>query len=103
EAVRNAAVARFRPVLMTSLSTILGTLPLALALGAGSESRASMGIAVIGGLLLGSALTLYVVPAVYSWVTGKMPVPAEEPVAPQTRPVRPVAAGTEPLGGATRS
>ncbi|MDY7092675.1 MAG: efflux RND transporter permease subunit [Acidobacteriota bacterium] len=67
-AVQKAAAARFRPVLMTSLSTILGILPLALALGAGSESRASMGIAVIGGLLLGSLLTLYVIPAVYTWI-----------------------------------
>ncbi|MFA5805974.1 MAG: efflux RND transporter permease subunit [Melioribacteraceae bacterium] len=50
EAVRLAAVLRFRPILMTSLATILGTLPIALALGAGSESRVSMGIAVIGGL-----------------------------------------------------
>jgi len=51
DAIQDAAVARFRPILMTSLSTILGTLPIALALGAGSESRVSMGIAVIGGLI----------------------------------------------------
>jgi multidrug efflux pump len=70
-AARKAAIARFRPVLMTSLSTILGILPLALALGAGSESRVSMGIAVIGGLLVGSALTLYVVPAVYSFLASE--------------------------------
>ena len=70
-AVRNAAVARFRPVLMTSLSTILGILPLALALGAGSGSRASMGIAVIGGLVLGSFLTLFVVPAMYCYLAAR--------------------------------
>jgi len=72
EAVQNAAVARLRPVLMTSLSTILGILPIALALGAGSEARKSMGIAVIGGLVLGTLLTLYVVPAMYSFLTSRV-------------------------------
>ena len=50
---------------MTTLATLLGILPIALALGAGSESRMSMGIAVIGGLLIGSLLTLFVIPAMY--------------------------------------
>ncbi|MDX5420451.1 MAG: efflux RND transporter permease subunit, partial [Hymenobacteraceae bacterium] len=67
EAATDAAVQRFRPILMTSLSTILGTLPIALALGAGSESRVSMGIAVVGGLIFSTGLTLYVIPAVYSF------------------------------------
>jgi multidrug efflux pump len=67
EAIMDASAARFRPILMTSISTILGILPIALALGAGAESRTSMGIAVIGGLLIGSAFTLYVIPAVYSY------------------------------------
>jgi multidrug efflux pump len=69
EAILEGSVARFRPVLMTSLSTILGILPLALALGAGSESRMPMGIAVIGGLTVGTFLTLYVVPAMYSYLS----------------------------------
>ncbi|MDX1672173.1 MAG: efflux RND transporter permease subunit [Balneolaceae bacterium] len=67
EAILDAAGARFRPILMTTLSTVLGILPIALALGAGAESRTSMGIAVIGGLILGSFFTLYVIPAVYSY------------------------------------
>ncbi len=67
EAIKDAAVARFRPILMTSLSTILGILPIALALGAGAESRTSMGVAVIGGLIIGTVFTLYVIPAVYSY------------------------------------
>lgn len=71
EAVKDAAAARFRPILMTSLSTILGILPIALALGAGSESRTSMGIAVIGGMILATFLTLYIVPAIYSYVAKK--------------------------------
>jgi len=64
-AVEQAAAARLRPILMTTLATVLGVLPIALALGAGAESRVSMGIAVIGGLVCGGALTLYVIPAVY--------------------------------------
>ncbi len=56
---------------MTSLSTILGILPIALALGAGAESRVPMGVAIIGGLLFGTLLTLYVVPAMYSYLTAK--------------------------------
>jgi len=71
EAVTEAAESRFRPILMTSLSTILGILPIALALGAGSESRVSMGIAVIGGMTFATVLTLYVIPAIYSYVSSK--------------------------------
>lgn len=71
EAIVGAAKARFRPILMTSLSTILGILPIALALGAGAESRVSMGVAVIGGMLFATILTLFVIPAVYTYITGK--------------------------------
>ncbi len=69
EAIRDASASRFRPILMTSLSTILGALPIALALGAGSESRVSMGIAVIGGLTFSTILTLYVIPAMYTFIS----------------------------------
>jgi multidrug efflux pump len=68
DSIMDAAAVRFRPILMTSISTILGILPIALALGAGAESRTSMGIAVIGGLLIGSIFTLYVIPAIYSYL-----------------------------------
>jgi multidrug efflux pump len=71
EAISEAAKSRFRPILMTSLSTILGILPIALALGAGSESRVSMGIAIIGGLIFATGLTLYVIPAIYSYLSSK--------------------------------
>jgi multidrug efflux pump len=71
EAILSAASQRFRPILMTSLSTILGILPIALALGAGAESRVSMGLTVIGGLIFSTVLTLYVIPAIYTYVTGK--------------------------------
>jgi multidrug efflux pump len=69
EAILDGAASRFRPVLMTSTSTILGILPLALALGAGSESRVPMGLAIIGGMVAGTLLTLYVVPALYTYLT----------------------------------
>ena len=71
EAIYGAAVARFRPILMTSLSTILGILPIALALGAGAESRVPMGAAVIGGLSFATILTLFIIPAIYTYLTSK--------------------------------
>lgn len=71
DAVREAAVARFRPILMTSLTTILGILPLALATGAGSESRITMGVTVVGGMFFATFLTLFVVPSVYSYLAGR--------------------------------
>jgi multidrug efflux pump len=67
-AVLDASASRFRPIVMTSLATVLGTLPVAMALGAGSKSRMPMGIVVVGGLLFSLVLTLYVVPAMYSYL-----------------------------------
>lgn len=69
QAVKEAAVSRLRPIMMTSIATILGALPIALALGAGAKSRMAMGIVVIGGLLFSALLTLYVIPAVYSYLS----------------------------------
>lgn len=71
EAIEGAAAARFRPILMTSLSTILGILPIALALGAGSEGRVPMGVAVVGGMLLATVLTLFIIPGIYTYLTSK--------------------------------
>ena len=71
EAIKYAAAARFRPILMTSLSTILGVMPLTLGMGEGAEGRISMGVAVIGGLIFSTFLTLFVVPAVYSYISSE--------------------------------
>jgi multidrug efflux pump len=70
-AARAAALDRFRPILMTSLATILGVLPIALSLGAASLSRQSLGIAVVGGLTGATFLSLYLVPALYSFLSPK--------------------------------
>lgn len=69
EAAVDAATQRLRPILMTSLATVLGALPIALALGAASKSRMPIGIAIIGGLLFSLVLTLYVIPALYSYIS----------------------------------
>jgi multidrug efflux pump subunit AcrB len=70
DAVKDAAISRLRPILMTSLATALGALPIALALGAASISRVSMGIAIIGGLMFSLLLTLFVIPALYTYMSG---------------------------------
>lgn len=67
EAVIEAATQRLRPILMTSMATILGALPIAMALGAAAKSRVPMGIVIIGGLLFSLVLTLYVIPAIYTY------------------------------------
>jgi multidrug efflux pump subunit AcrB len=71
QAVLQASVSRLRPILMTSLATALGALPIALALGAGAESRVGMGIVVVGGIMFSLILTLFIIPAVYLYLTGK--------------------------------
>jgi multidrug efflux pump len=66
EAVVEAAALRLRPILMTTGAMVLGAVPLALATGAGAESRIQIGLVIVGGLLLGTLLTLFIVPTVYS-------------------------------------
>jgi len=70
EAVTEAARTRFRPILMTAISTIVGVLPIALGLGAGGEARAPLGVVVVGGMLFSTLLTIFIVPAAYVAVDG---------------------------------
>ena len=78
EAVATAARQRLRPVLMTSLATLLGLIPMALALGAGSEAYAPLARAIIGGLLVSVVVTVYLVPAAYLWFHRKEEQPVPE-------------------------
>lgn len=69
DAIRQASVQRLRPILMTSTSTMLGLLPLMFAHGEGSAGRVAMGTAVVGGMLISTFFTMYIVPAVYSYIS----------------------------------
>ncbi|RFZ81816.1 efflux RND transporter permease subunit [Mucilaginibacter terrenus] len=71
EAVIEAATSRLRPILMTSLAVVLGSVPIALALGAGAKSRVSLGIVIIGGMLFSLVLTLYIIPTMYMIIASK--------------------------------
>ncbi|HAX93378.1 MAG TPA: acriflavin resistance protein, partial [Bacteroidales bacterium] len=71
DAIKSAAASRFRPILMTSLATIFGLLPLALGLGEGAQSRVAMGITVVGGMVFSTFLTLFVVPAIYTYISSE--------------------------------
>jgi multidrug efflux pump len=91
EAAKVAAGARFRPILMTSLATMLGALPIALALGGSAKSRVSMGIVVIGGLFFSFVLTLFVIPAMYTFFSKEkqaevVPAGEESHRVPETLP-----------------
>jgi len=91
-AIREAALVRFRPIIMTTLAALLGTLPIALGTGAGAELRQPLGVAIVGGLCVSQVLTLYITPVVYiyldkidSWLAGRKsaakPVVAPAPEA----------------------
>ena len=69
DAIRSASLQRLRPILMTSVSTMLGLLPLIFATGEGANQRIAMGTAVVGGMLFSTILTMYIVPAIYSYIS----------------------------------
>ena len=81
-AIREAAIVRFRPIMMTTLAALLGTLPIALGVGAGSELRQPLGVAIVGGLCVSQLLTLFITPVIYyyldfvdSWFAGRSTAP----------------------------
>ncbi|HYD41231.1 MAG TPA: efflux RND transporter permease subunit [Anaeromyxobacter sp.] len=94
EAIYDACRVRFRPITMTTLAALVGTLPIAMGIGAGAEARQPLGLAVVGGLLFSQALTLFVTPVFYTyleafsawWAARRRSAPAEPPSQPRELP-----------------
>ncbi len=93
EAVMKAAAIRFRPILMTAISTVFSAIPLVLGFGAGAESRQSLGLAVVGGMIFATLLTLFVIPIVYETINRNRPI---KPLVDPDKALAPAATFMDP-------